>query len=147
MIKKLAAAALAVLTTVPAVAGSYTDALASCLGDHTTGKERKELARWIFIAMSAHPEIRDLSNVSTESKERAFRTAGSIFTRLLTENCASQARAAIQNEGAASFQNAFGVLGQLAMQELTSNADVNAALLGFDRYIDRKKLEGAFAPK
>jgi hypothetical protein len=27
----------------------------SCMADSSTGKDRKELARWIFVAMSSHP--------------------------------------------------------------------------------------------
>lgn len=64
MLTKLVTIAFAVIITTPALAGPYTDALGSCLADNTTGKDRKELARWIFVAMSAHPEMRDLSNTT-----------------------------------------------------------------------------------
>lgn len=147
MLTKLVTIAFAVIITTPALAGPYTDALGSCLADNTTGKDRKELARWIFVAMSAHPEMRDLSNTTHDAKEHAFQSVGNLFTRLLSVNCAAQARAAIKSEGSTSFQGAFGSLGQLAMQELMSNPDVNASISGFERYVDKKKLEAALSSK
>lgn len=45
-----------VLMTGTAVAGPASDALGVCMADFLNGKERKELGKWIFIGMSAHPE-------------------------------------------------------------------------------------------
>jgi hypothetical protein len=140
--KIIAALVLAALAT-PAAAGPYTDALGACLADNTTGRDRKELARWIFAAMSSHPEMRDLSSVTAEGKEQVFRSAGNLVTRLLTENCRDPARAAMKAEGPSSFEAAFGTLGRLAMQELMSNGEVRTAVGSFERYVDRKKIEAA----
>lgn len=137
--------AAALLVAAPAGAGPYADAMAGCLADNTTGKERKELARWIFAAMAAHPEMRDLSSSTPATRDRISQSIGALITRLLTENCAEQTRNAMAKEGSQSLETAFGSLGQLAMQELMSNQDVNAAISEFERYIDSKKIEASLA--
>ena len=145
--KRLIVTALGVVLNASATAGDYTNALSSCLADSTTGKDRRDLARWIYVAMSQHPEMGRLSLIPAEAKEDAFKTTGSLVTRLLSENCAPQAREAIKHEGPASFQAAFEVLGRLAMQELMTNGDVNAAISNIGRYADRKKLDAALSER
>ncbi|MEC5384089.1 hypothetical protein VVD49_00055 [Uliginosibacterium sp. H3] len=138
---------LVALFGYPAVAGPYTTAAGTCLTDNTTGKERKELARWIFMAMAAHPEMRDLTTASAEARDKTDQSMGKLVTRLLSENCAAQTRAAVKNEGSESLKAAFGILGQLAMQEIMSNAEVNASIGGFEKYLDKQKLESALSTK
>ncbi len=135
------ALAIMISPSLPALAGPNADALGRCLTDNTTGKERKELARWIFIAMATHPEIRQLSAAVPSDLEQASKTTGALFTRLLAESCPAEMRAAMQNEGAQAMQAAFGTLGQVAMQELMSDANVSAAISAFERFVDTKKLE------
>lgn len=136
---------LALVWSLPATAGTYATSLQQCLADNTTGKDRKELARWIFAAMATHPEMRDLSNATELTRDRLSQSMGALLTRLLTENCAEQTRAAVTNEGSQGLEAAFGALGQLAMQELMTNKDVSAALSGFERFVDQKKIQATFA--
>jgi hypothetical protein len=91
--------------------------------------------------------MRDVSNASNIAREQASQLVGTLFTRLLTEGCKEQARLAARNEGSQAFQTAFGSLGKLAIQELTSNQEVNASISAFERYIDKKKIEAAFSEK
>ncbi len=144
---KFALLLIASLIALPAAAGPDGDAFATCLADNTTGKERKELARWIFLAMASHPEIRALSNATAADRDRADRMLGALLTRLVSENCAPQARAAVQNEGSESFKSAFRAFGQSAMLEIMSDQGVRDALSGFERYADRKKIEAALGTK
>ncbi|MFG6430093.1 hypothetical protein [Roseateles sp. LYH14W] len=130
-----------------AQAGPKAEALAACLGDSTTGKDRKDLARWIFIAMASHPENKDLSNVTQPARDGADEAAARLFTALLAERCTVQAREAIQAEGQAGMVTAFQTLGALAMQELMSNPEVAAAVGGFERRIDRAKMDAALGGK
>src|ERR1035437_3924492 len=143
-------AAVAIGSTIaasPATAGSDTDALATCLADNTTGKDRKDMARWVFVGMSAHPEIRSLSNVTEKDRDDLDKMMTVMLTKLMTENCPSQAKAAMQNEGNAAFQAAFGVIGKLAMQELMSNPEVNSSFTKFSKYIDKNKMDSVFSKK
>lgn len=130
--------------TIPsAVAGSATDALSICLADNTTGKDRKDLARWVWIGMSAHPEIKSLANVPDTKRDELDRLLASMFTRLITEDCRLQAKEAIKKEGNESFEAAFGAFGKLAMKELMTDSSVNASFTRFTKYIDEKKVNSA----
>jgi hypothetical protein len=138
---------LTIIAAGQAMAGPYTDKLSSCFADNTSGRDRKQFARWMFVAMSEHPEMHDIASLTKNTKDSVSQEVGKMVTRLLTENCTDQAKAAIQNEGGASFQGAFGVLGQLAMQELLSAPEVNAAMSSFESHIDREKVQKALSPK
>lgn len=147
-IKVIAAMVIASAVTVSsALADSATDALSSCLADNTTGKDRKELARWVFVVMASHPDIATLSNVTQANRNELDKVMATLVTRLMTESCPAQAQAAMQKDGSAALQIAFGVLGKLAMQELTSNPKVDASFSNFAKYIDQKKLNSSFLNK
>ena len=119
--------------------------LSRCLADNTTGKDRKDLARWVFFGMAAHPEIRQYATPDvTMSADKTNKVVADIFTRLLTDVCATQTRAVMQQGGPVALQSAFQSLGQLAMQELVSNAEVNASMAAFQKHIDQNKFNRAF---
>ena len=136
-----------ILLSLSAQAGPQSDALSSCLADNTTGKERKELARWVFIAMSVHPEIRALAAVSEQERTESNQSMGGLVTRLLAENCAAQAKSTLQAEGGEGVQSSFRILGQLAMQEIMSNQEVAAAIGEYAKYLDQKRLDSALGGK
>ena len=133
------------VTVSSALAGSATDALSTCLADNTTGKDRKDMARWIFVGMASHPEITTLSNVTQANRDELDKIMATMITRLMTESCLTQAQSAIKKDGGEAFQDAFGVVGKLAMQELMSNPKVSASFSIFTKYIDQKKLNSAFS--
>lgn len=122
-------------------ASPQVEALGNCIAENTTGKDRKDLARWLFVAMSAHPEMKSISNVTAQETEEVSRVAGALFTKLLADSCPSQVRAAIQAGGPVAIQSAFTVLGQLAMQELMTNKDVAGTMGVLERHIDRQKID------
>lgn len=131
---------LALLAALPASAGPATDALVACVSDNTTGKDRKDLARWMFASMSVHPEMQEVARVTPAAREHASEAMGQLFTRLVTETCPTQFRAA-KADGSQSFGVAFEALGKLAMQELMSNNDVRKSISGFEQFVDKKKVE------
>jgi hypothetical protein len=132
-----------------AFADSAANDLATCMTDNTTGKDRKDMARWIFIAMAAHPEMKDISAVTPEAREAASKEMAALVTRLLTEQCVAQARAlfAQGNGSTNALVTSFGALGQVAMHELMADPRVNAATGEFTKYLDRQKFEAALRPK
>lgn len=147
MIKhSLLALALASLT-VGAAAQPAVDAFSKCLADHTTGKDRKDLARWIFVAMGAHPEMRAIAELAPTAPQESSKTAGELFTRLMVESCPDQARAAVQARGGAAIQAGFNVLGQLAMQELMSDREVAARMGLLEQYVDTAKLQSVLGAR
>ena len=125
---------------LPAFAQAETQALANCVGSKSTGQDRKDLAKWLFTAMSAHPDMTPMANVPDEAAEAASKGAGELFTRLLTDACANEAKAALKAGGPMAIQVGFQTLGQLAMQELMTDRDVAASMGRLDKYLDRQKL-------
>ena len=69
------------------------------------------------------------------------------FSRLLADAYSTHARAAIQPLGPLGFQQAFSVLGQLAMQEINIAAGVAASLQAMQQHLDRARLEPLLNPK
>jgi hypothetical protein len=138
---------LAVAAAVPVSAATPTETLGSCLADNTSGKERKELARWVFVAMASHPELRDLAVATPAVREQTYQSVGVLVTRLLAENCAKETQAAVKAQGSQALRIAFESLGRVAMQELMSNPDVLAAIGGFEKFVDQKKIDSVLTPK
>lgn len=130
-----------------AFAGPATDALSAYLADNTTGKDRKELARWVFVGMASHPDIRSLSNVTQADRDGLDRIVAATVTKLMTERCLSETRSALERDGNTSIQAAFSVMGRLAMQELMANPEVNASFSRFAKYVDQTKLTSALSGK
>lgn len=147
VIKKLLLFPLALCVVVPAYAGTYTDAMSRCLANSTTGKDRTDLARWVFSGMAQHPDMADMAAISAEVRDSTNRTAGLLYNRLLTEACSKEFRAAVQNEGDSAAKSAFEQLGRLAMQELLSNPSVAAAFSTPEKYVDRDKLRSIMLSK
>jgi hypothetical protein len=131
---------------LPVWAGPATDALAVCLTDNTTGKDLKSIVLFVFGAMAAHPEFQALSNITPEKRAEFNKTFAALFTRLLTENCAEQTRAADKEGGMVAINNAFGVLSSAAMaQTINNNPQVVTAMSDFDKYVDRAKLNAVIS--
>jgi len=125
-----------------------TRALSDCLAENTSGRDRKDLAKWVFLALGAHPENKQFfATDAAKAIDEANKTAAGIIMRLMTESCNAQMKNAIAQGGPRAIQAAFGNIGQLAMQELMSHPDVNAAMSAFEKYADREKLGNALNGK
>ena len=122
-----------------AAAQTETDVLASCLVDELNGKERKQLAKWIFFAIAAHPEIKPYSTVKELDLESSNKSTGALISRLLTKNCPNELSKA-NKANPLALQKAFEFVGQVAMQELMTNDDVTKAISGYANYIDQEKI-------
>lgn len=143
-----AAAACALLAGPAAHAQTPVESLSRCLADSTTGKDRKDLARWVFFAMAAHPEMKPFAAPTVAgATDDADRGTANLFTRLVAESCLKQTQTAFQQGGPVAIQAAFQTLGQLAMQELMSDGQVNASMSAFQKYLDQEKIGRALAGK
>ncbi|MED5526319.1 hypothetical protein [Gallaecimonas pentaromativorans] len=123
----------------PVLAADASANLGQCLIDSLNGRERKQLAQWIFFAMSKHPDIQQYAKVSAQDITLSNKSTGALITRLLTEDCPAQASAALKTSPTA-WQGAFQMVGQVAMQELMTNPDVSAAVTGYTQYLDMDKI-------
>ncbi|MBY7669135.1 hypothetical protein [Vibrio anguillarum] len=127
-----------------AQASQEAQQLGVCLTDSLNGKERKNLAKWIYLGMSSHSVIKPFSNVSAKDLEISDQYVGKLITRLITEDCPKQAKAASKVLGTAAFEQAFKVVGQVAMQELMTESSVGKSLGGFEKYLDQDKFNQVF---
>lgn len=122
-------------------AGVYSDDMARCLVASTSSKDKTDLVRWIFANAALHPDVANVSSVSSEARDKLDRDIAALLERLVTDVCRKQSDEAFRYEGATAFHDSFGVLGQVAMQELMSNKDVAAGFQTFAKYLDNAKFE------
>jgi len=150
--KTLLTIAFAALTAFPVPAPAATtpiEATQTCLTDNTSGKDRKLLAKWIFLSMAAHPELKTLSTATAQTQEDTSREFAGLVTRLMTVDCKNQMQALIATDDdvLGAMKVAFSHLGEVAMQELMANKDVDASISQFGKFMDEEELSSALKPK
>jgi hypothetical protein len=126
------------------LANPTVEQLSHCMADNTSGKDRKDLARWVFSAMAVHPDMGAVAKVNPEVTQHADKTFAQLVTRLIAEVCSKEMKQVIQSVGASGVRIAFEKLGAMAMQELMSNPAVDAAMNSWEKHADTKKLDAVF---
>ncbi len=129
---------------VPAIAATPTETFSTCMVDALNGKERKTLAKWIFFAIAAHPEISSFANASKADIDATDKYVGELITRLLTTDCPAELKAANDSDPMA-LQAAFEVVGAVAMQELMANDAVTRAISNYTNYADMDRINQVVA--
>ncbi|HLZ76579.1 hypothetical protein [Phenylobacterium sp.] len=120
-------------------AGPSTDDLGKCLVKSTTPGDRDSLMTWLFMAISAHPSVKAMANVTPAQRDDADRQIAVVVQRLLTQDCRSQTVDAIRNDGMGAIQGSFTVLGQVAMGGLMQDPAVSGQIQGMAKYLDVQK--------
>lgn len=115
------------------------NALGTCLVDSLNGRERKQLAQWIFFGMAAHAELAAFTTITADDRTELDEITGSLITRIMTEDCGDEAQNAIQANGPAAIQSAFEMVGNVAMMELMADPNVATSLMNYQRYLDQEK--------
>jgi hypothetical protein len=125
------------------------NALKACVTDNTSGRDRKDLAKWVFFAMAAHPEMKQYADAKAAAAvDESSQKLAALVTRLLTESCVNEVRAVMKTgQGSQALRVAFESLGQLAMQELMADKTVQETMGLFQRYVDQTRLKEALANK
>lgn len=129
------------MTASNSFAGIYSDELSKCLVESSTANDKAALVRWMFSALSSHPQVAGMASVSETDREKSNKDAAAMFDRLLTETCVTQAKKAVQYEGPVAIQTAFNVFGQVAGRELFANPEVSKSITGLKSYIDERKIQ------
>ena len=125
----------------------FSDEMSKCLVKSTSDADKSLLIQWVFAAMSAHPDVKALSNVSNEKGiEINKRTAG-LLVSLLTERCKAETQQAVKYEGPGVLKTSFQVLGEVAMQGMMTNPDVVSYMSGLGKYVDTEALKKTLSPK
>jgi len=120
-------------------AGVYTDELSKCLVTSTSSGDQIGFMVWAFTAMSAHPAVKAYSSVTDAQRETATRQAAQLMERLVTADCRKQTVAALKFEGNSAIEQAFSVLGQVAMRGLISDPAVTRNMASLPKYLDLQK--------
>ena len=123
------------------------EGLQACIVRSATDDDRRALARWMFAALAKHPDLQDMGQVTQAQREAANKGMGAMMERLLTVECLVQAKASVQSGNAdTAFQQAFGMLGQLAGESLFQDPNVSAEAAAIVRYVDMNKIVELFLP-
>lgn len=143
---KLGLTLLAVfLFAAPALhAGPYGDELSKCMVESTTATDRVEMVKWMFAALSAHPDVKPLSTTTPEMLDASNKKMAELIVRLLAETCRDQAKKALQYEGQQTLEAGFQLLGKVAAQELFASPEVEKAMSGLEKHVDVEKLKPLF---
>ena len=119
-----------------AFAGPFTDDFAKCLVTKTTSQEKTDLVKWIYVTISFHPQLSQMSNLTAEDVEMANIRVADYMTNVFAYKCNDELNQAIKYEGEESIFYAFELLGELAMGELMQDQGVTAASELFIQYVD-----------
>ena len=128
-----------------AYAGPFTDDFAKCLVTKTTNQEKKDLVKWIYVTISFHPQLNQMSNLNAEDVEMANIRVADYMTNVFAYKCNDELNQAIKYEGEESVFYAFELLGELAMGELMQDEGVTAASELFIQYVDLSIFADLFA--
>lgn len=139
--------AIASLFTLPAHAGIHADDLSRCLAERSTTADKLTLVKWMFSASARHPAVKEIASITPAQSRQISKDTAEMFVRMLSEVCQEETRRAVKYEGEIAIQLAFGVLGQVAGQELFSTPEVTESLAELERYVDTDKLEATFSPQ
>lgn len=135
-----AAAASACFAAAPSAAAVYTDDLAKCLVAKTSQTDRTDLMRWFFAVMSANPSVNDLVQMSQPQRREHTLRAGRLFQRLMTDDCHTEAVAAIKYDGPRAIESSFEVLGKVAVMGLMSDPSVNKEMEALSEGANMEKM-------
>ncbi|WP_151750842.1 hypothetical protein [Acinetobacter bereziniae] len=127
-------------TTQFAVAGPTVDQLSDCLVKATTATDKTTVLQWTFAALSAHPDLKALSNVSDAQRTQLDQKFAQVLQRVIVEQCSAQAKAVIQTEGLQAVGDSFQELGRSTGEDIVKNPEVKKQLQGVLRYVDLNKL-------
>ena len=128
-----------------AQAGPATDAMSVCVQKSATPQDHAVVARWFFSMMSRSPSVASLSTISDARLEGVNKQTAALFTRLLTTDCAGEAKAAYAEGGQNAIQQSWQSLTFVVMQETMSGPDVQSAGAAFAGYVDQAKVGAALS--
>lgn len=129
-----------------AVAGPFADDMAKCLVNSTSEADRTDLMRWMFSAMSLHPDLASMATISARQRDEITTKAANLFSRLMFDSCKSQVQDAVRNEGPQTIVYAFQILGQVAMRGMMTDPHVAQALQGLGKGVDPAKMKALMEP-
>ena len=132
----LANIAAAQTTLSPEQEQAYTVKLRDCFTAQTTGADRTTFARWFVAILATAPKVQGVASVEPGVKDQLDRQVATIFTRIITKDCAAEARPLWKARSSAAFRVAGEALGRLAMQEVASDPEGAKIFAGYASHIN-----------
>ena len=132
----IAAAIAAASLPAPASAGVYQDALTKCLIDKSSDADKALLVQWMFVALGAHPAVKDMVSFTQAERDDRHRRMAAMFQRLLTSVCRAETIAAVKFESSKAIGASFDGFGQAAAVRLMSDATVEREIGRFADFLD-----------
>lgn len=133
-------AAVAMTWGASASAGLYSDDLARCLVAKSSDADKITLMQWMFSAMTAHPAVQSMTNITATQREAFTKKGADLFQRLMFVDCRTETVGALKNEGSPAIEAGFQVLGQVAARGLMSDPAVAAQMGSVAKAMDASKL-------
>ena len=124
--------------------GASVDQLSNCLVKSTTATDKTAVLQWTFAALSAHPDLKQFSNVTETQKIQLDKNLAQVLQRILVEQCSAQTKAVIQAEGMQAVGESFQELGSITGDEILKKPEIKQQLQGVLRYVDLNKLVTTF---
>ena len=126
------------------MASPTVDQLSDCLVKSTTATDKTAVLQWTFSALSTHPDLKALSNVTDAQRTQLDQKFAQVLQRVIVEQCATQTKAVIQTDGLQAVGDSFQALGRTTGEEIIQNPEVKQQLKGVIRYVDLNKLVTTF---
>ena len=119
----------------PTEVNAPAEALARCFVRKSTGEDRIAVAKWMLSALASGPQMEGTFKVDPVRKAEFDQHMAAVFTRLMTVDCANEARPVFKTNSSAGFEAAGGALGGIAVQELLTNPAAKRALEEYTKYL------------
>lgn len=126
------------------MASPTVDQLSDCLVKSTTATDKTAVLQWTFSALSTHPDLKAMSNVTDAQRTQLDQKFAQVLQRVIVEQCAAQTKAVIQTDGLQAVGDSFQALGRTTGEEIIQNPEVKQQLKGVIRYVDLNKLVTTF---
>ena len=134
------ALAAALGAAAAAHAGPSADEFSRCLGAKMSDADRTTAAVWLFEEISANPTLKPMTNVTEAERADARKAAAAMIQRLVTEDCRTEAAAALRSEGGGALMRPFFEQGQASIGLLVRDPAVTAGMQQISQYLDVAKL-------
>lgn len=131
---------LTCLLSSNAVSGPFADDLSKCLLQKTNETDKVQLMRWIFIAVSKHPDVNGFVSISKKESSLVNKNTALLIQDLVVNRCHDEAKKALKYEGDKAWAASFELLGGVAMSELMKNKKVNTYMEEMGNYFDGNEL-------
>lgn len=127
-----------------AQAQAPAEALSTCVTGSASDADKQVLVRWLFAALSVHPDLVPMARIAPAQHETIDRDMAALAQRLITEDCVTHVRALSVGQIQQSFQVAFEALGRQAGLSAMSHPAVEAANAKMADYLDDAAFERIF---